>query len=171
MISMFVKIAFFVIWSSFLAATANAITFSGDPVGACCLQDGQCLDEVTSFDCTVIFAGTYQGDGSDCITAICPQPPEACCIGVDNCVVVILSDCTALGGQSMGPGTDCEISPCVPAPCNEDFNADGQVNVTDLLALLAAWGPCLGCIEDSNGDGSVNVTDLLALLAAWGACP
>ncbi|MCH7547350.1 MAG: hypothetical protein IID30_13195 [Planctomycetes bacterium] len=27
------------------------------------------------------------------------------------------------------------------------------------------------CPADTNGDGNVNVTDLLALLAAWGACP
>ena len=27
------------------------------------------------------------------------------------------------------------------------------------------------CPADTNNSGSVNVTDLLALLAAWGACP
>lgn len=49
-----------------------------------------------------------------------------------------------------------------------DVDRNGLVNVTDLLALLAAWGPCEGCLEDSNGDGLVNVTDLLNLLANWG---
>ena len=48
---------------------------------------------------------------------------------------------------------------------------DGTVNVTDLLALLAAWGPNPGHPADTNGDDVVNVTDLLALLAAWGPCP
>ncbi len=60
----------------------------------------------------------------------------------------------------------------VPDECDlarGDFNLDGEVNVTDLLSLLAAWGVCPNCIEDINDDGSVNVTDLLTLLAAWGA--
>ena len=47
-----------------------------------------------------------------------------------------------------------------------DINDDGTVDVNDLLALLAAWGPCDGsCPEDVNSDGTVNVNDLLALLA------
>ena len=57
-------------------------------------------------------------------------------------------------------------------PCSADDNGDGNVNVTDLLALLANWGACPSpCPGDVNKDGQVNVTDLLALLAAWGACP
>jgi len=56
-------------------------------------------------------------------------------------------------------------------PCAADTNGDGLINVTDLLALLAAWGPNPGHAADINNDGNVNVTDLLALLAAWGACP
>ena len=51
------------------------------------------------------------------------------------------------------------------------MNGDGIVNVTDLLAVLAAWGPCEECLEDIDGNGIVNVTDVLALLGAWGACP
>lgn len=57
-------------------------------------------------------------------------------------------------------------------PCPADSNGDTQVNVTDLLTLLASWGPCPAqCPPDSNSDGSVNVIDLLALLAGWGPCP
>ncbi len=52
----------------------------------------------------------------------------------------------------------------------ETTNGDGFVNVTDLLAVLGAWGPCPGCPEDINADGFVNVTDLLAVLSAWGPC-
>ena len=55
--------------------------------------------------------------------------------------------------------------------CPADTNGDDVVNVTDLLDLLASWGPCaVPCPSDVNSDGVVNVTDLLALLAAWGAC-
>jgi hypothetical protein len=49
-----------------------------------------------------------------------------------------------------------------------DVDGDGATNVTDLLALLAAWGACPGCPADINDDGAVNVTDLLAQLADWG---
>jgi len=61
--------------------------------------------------------------------------------------------------------------------CTGDVNADGLVNVTDLLDLLATWGACGNpdaCAADfapAGGDGLVNVTDLLDLLAAWGPCP
>jgi hypothetical protein len=51
-----------------------------------------------------------------------------------------------------------------------DLNADGSVNVNDLLILIAAWGPCDGCDADFNADGNVNVNDLLVLIAAWGPC-
>ena len=52
--------------------------------------------------------------------------------------------------------------------CPADFDGNGTVNVTDLLALLAGWGTA--GTGDVNGDGTVNVTDLLKLLAAWGSC-
>ncbi|MCH7573406.1 MAG: hypothetical protein IH891_10885 [Planctomycetes bacterium] len=62
--------------------------------------------------------------------------------------------------------------PDPPDPCAADTDADGAVQVFDLLAVLASWGPCPApCDSDINNDGAVNVTDLLALLAAWGACP
>jgi hypothetical protein len=65
------------------------------------------------------------------------------------------------------------------ALCAADFipdpGGDGTVNVSDLLSLLASWGPCVGCPADiapeGAPDGMVNVSDLLFLLASWGACP
>jgi hypothetical protein len=48
-----------------------------------------------------------------------------------------------------------------------DVNGDGTVGVDDLLAVIAAWGPCGGCSEDITGDGVVDVNDLLSVLAAW----
>lgn len=56
--------------------------------------------------------------------------------------------------------------------CTADFSGDSQINVTDLLSLLGAWGICQSpCAVDTNGDGQVNVTDLLVLLSGWGTCP
>jgi spore coat protein CotH len=49
----------------------------------------------------------------------------------------------------------------------EDVNGDGVIDVSDLLAVVGAWGACDGCPEDINGDGVVDVTDLLAVIAVW----
>jgi streptogramin lyase len=54
--------------------------------------------------------------------------------------------------------------------CPADVTKDGAVNTGDLVALLAAWGPCESCIEDINHDGTVDTGDLVELLAAWGDC-
>ncbi len=59
----------------------------------------------------------------------------------------------------------------LPSPCPADLDGDGEVGITDLLALLAAWGTDPGGAPDFDGDGSVGITDLLTLLAAWGVCP
>ena len=58
-----------------------------------------------------------------------------------------------------------------PALCPWDIDASGSVGASDLLALLASWGPCKGCPADLDRDGSVGASDLLALLANWGPCP
>jgi len=53
-------------------------------------------------------------------------------------------------------------------PRYTDVVCDGEVNTEDLLVVLGAWGPCVGCPADVNGDDQVNTEDLLALLADWG---
>jgi ligand-binding sensor domain-containing protein len=50
-----------------------------------------------------------------------------------------------------------------------DLDDNGVVDISDLLALLAAWGACPPpCAADLDGDGVVGITDLLILLANWG---
>jgi probable HAF family extracellular repeat protein len=69
----------------------------------------------------------------------------------------------AVRGYLLTPMTD---------DCPEDLDMDGDVDVSDLLALLAAWGPCSStfCNADFDCDRQVANPDLLALLAAWGSC-
>jgi hypothetical protein len=64
-----------------------------------------------------------------------------------------------------------EVAVPIEPACPADINGDTVVGIGDLLALLAAWGPCPGCPEDIDGDDFVGISDLLALLAAWGPCP
>lgn len=54
--------------------------------------------------------------------------------------------------------------------CPEDVNADDVVDIDDIFAVLAEWGPCTACPEDVNEDGNVDIDDIFAVLAAWGPC-
>ena len=71
----------------------------------------------------------------------------------------------------MGTGTMVITCAPTPRPCPADINGDQQVNVSDLLSVINAWGACPSpCAADINADGNVNVGDLLAVINAWGAC-
>jgi bacillopeptidase F len=59
---------------------------------------------------------------------------------------------------------------CDDPSCPADLDGDGAVAFTDLLLVLAAWGPCAGCPEDLDGDDVVDFRDLLEVLAAFGEC-
>lgn len=59
----------------------------------------------------------------------------------------------------------------VPSTCIGDVNGDNTVDISDMMAVLNAWGTCDGCPADINGDGSVDIADMMAVLSAWGACP
>jgi hypothetical protein len=59
----------------------------------------------------------------------------------------------------------------VAGPPVGDLDGDGRVGISDLLILLAGWGPCPdppdACPADLDGDGTVGIADLLILLANW----
>ena len=55
---------------------------------------------------------------------------------------------------------------CSPGTAG-DIDGDGDVDFEDLVALLSAWGPCVGCPADLDGSGTVDFSDLVSLLAAW----
>ena len=65
-------------------------------------------------------------------------------------------------------------SSSAPAAVPGDVDGDGVVGIVDLLALLAAWGPCgdcstpRACPADFDGDCEVGIEDFLTLLANWG---
>jgi hypothetical protein len=54
--------------------------------------------------------------------------------------------------------------------CPVDFDDSGAVGTEDLLAVLAAWGPCEGCPEDLDGDGNVGTDELILVIGKWGSC-
>lgn len=54
--------------------------------------------------------------------------------------------------------------------CSSDFDGSGEVNVADLLEIIALWEAVGDRPQDLDGNGIVNVADLLILIAAWGPC-
>ena len=84
-------------------------------------------------------SGTWTDEGGNILAAICPIP-GACCTN-DGCVISEQEDCITFLGQWQGEGTTCENNPC-PTSCLGDVTGDGQVNVSDLLAIIAVWGAC-----------------------------
>jgi hypothetical protein len=46
---------------------------------------------------------------------------------------------------------------------------DGNVNVSDLLNIIAQWG-LIESPADVNSDGIVDVSDLLLVVGSWGPC-
>ncbi len=135
------------------------------PEGACCLPDGSCIGPVSPEDC-VATGGAFQGDSTDCGSVSCPLPVGGCC-GGDWCLDLTEVDCEAVAGQWSGVETLCDADPC--SECPADVNGDGEVNVNDLLAIIAEWGASGGS-SDVDGNGTVDVSDLLAVIAAWGGC-
>ena len=75
----------------------------------------------------------------------------------------IYGDWTDNGGNT--------ITEICPMDCISDIDVDGNVDIQDLLILIAGWGTCTdNCSGDVNDDGEVNVNDLLILISAWGEC-
>ncbi len=133
------------------------------PIGACCIQGAPCV-QTSAANCAAS-GGVYLGDGTPC--ADCDAPVDGACCIPGGCILTLQVDCDAQGGTWLGPGTSCDDCPAPPNP--RDLDKDGAIGITDLLLLLAAWGPCPDCQADFNGDGQVGIVDLLSLLAQWGS--
>jgi hypothetical protein len=75
----------------------------------------------------------------------------------------------AVGGQPDFMLANGTVVPSELETCPADVNGNGNVDISDLLAVIAAWGTN-NAAADINDDGTVNITDLLAVIAAWGKC-
>lgn len=144
-------------------------------LGACCLESG-CVE--TTLESCESEGGQYQGDGTDCDTAICPGIPwGACCFEDSSCDDgLVQSECDAAGGIFMGFGTYCAFVDCPwleegpKLPWSADLSGDGAVAADDMILLFEAWGED-GGPADLNDDGRVDAADMSLLLAHWGPCP
>ncbi len=67
-------------------------------------------------------------------------------------------------------GTNAFVGGWIVNLCVPDIDGDGQVAVTDLVAIIVAWGTD-DPSADLNDDGIVDVSDLVGVIVAWGPCP
>ncbi|MCI0363961.1 MAG: hypothetical protein L0219_08780 [Phycisphaerales bacterium] len=147
-------------------------TLQGVPVGACCLQNGDCAGSVTQSDCDK-FAGVFQGVGSDCGSVNCsPTAIGACCLTGEICQEAMTpGDCAAANGAYMGDDTTCTPGLCAKPPCLGDANDDHVVNISDLLFVISNWGAAGGNgPADFDQNGTVDIVDLLTVISNWGPC-
>ena len=73
---------------------------------------------------------------------------------------------TGIGDPPIVDMGSYEYQPSNPA----DVNGDGVVDIDDVFAVLADWGPCddpSNCPADVNNDGVVDIDDLFEVLANW----
>lgn len=119
------------------------------------------------------------GDGAECWTLFTEQQAARMHCWIDDVLSswipcgneqdcngnLISDDCDIAEGTSLDANGNGIPDECETVP--QDINMDGSVDIEDLLALLAAWGPCTDCPADFDGSGSVDIGDLLSLLAAW----
>ncbi|MDE0017771.1 MAG: dockerin type I domain-containing protein [Candidatus Poribacteria bacterium] len=75
---------------------------------------------------------------------------------------------TLASGSSDGTVLLWDIAPAEPPRLAADVNADGTVNIQDLVAVAANFGETGENPADVNGDGQVNIQDLVAVAAAFG---
>jgi predicted outer membrane repeat protein len=54
--------------------------------------------------------------------------------------------------------------------CRGDVDANGVVNLDDLIEVFVAWGDPFPGAADLNNDGVVNGADLAQVISGWGTC-
>ena len=170
----------------------RAVVANGPLIGACCLQDGTCID-TTSAECgNTPDAVAFHGD-TTCAEVTCIPQLGPCCLPSGKCLEMITkSVCEKLpGGVFNGVGNNCD-SPgvnCEPlgACCNPALSSCTLIPEPNCDSLGGIWkGVGTDCLDnDFNGnaddcentcpadldtDGEVGIIDFLILLQLWGPC-
>ncbi|MDF1809505.1 MAG: GC-type dockerin domain-anchored protein [Phycisphaerales bacterium] len=139
------------------------IDCTGEAIGAACLPDGSCMENMTEAD-TVAMGGAWNGAGSECADVQCLG---ACYIpATEQCVQFDKATCDIVGGDWNGPGsTDCAT------PCVADINGDGVLNFFDVSGFLTAFN-LMDPSADIDGNLSFNFFDVSAFLSEYSmGCP
>ncbi|MGB0717025.1 MAG: hypothetical protein ACPGXK_14175 [Phycisphaerae bacterium] len=101
--------------------------------GACCQPDGECLDNIVNTVCAQFGADATFYEGQSCNQVICPEPVGACC-AFDTCLTSqTATECQNFGGVYLGPGSNCDDSPCSPGACCKPDGTCEEVTESDCL--------------------------------------
>jgi hypothetical protein len=129
---------------------ARLLTDCNADFGACCLPDGSCT-LANMGDCTAA-GGIFRGNGMECGSANCPQPPTgACCLDV-GCQVVTQAQCTARNGTYRGDNSPCSTANCAPPTAwQEDGDAGELPSAAQVVSgngpLNAIYGSYSGALD------------------------
>ena len=156
-------------------------SFVADLALSLCAPSGNCIT-VGGYNATLpgVNVGPWPNNwmslSSGAYLASLAWPENLETAGSGQWTMTILNGWTASGDVAFEVAVNVE-GVCTPLDdgigCPGDLNADGMVNVTDLLALLGTMGCQWDCLShDLNGDGMVNVSDVLGFLGSLGDdCP
>ncbi len=134
-------------------------------VGACVLPDGTCQLTTEAF-CGAQF-GTYQGDGTDCLTGLCSDT-AACCVPEMACQVLTEFDCLTQGGTWYADVEVCDPNDDICTP--DVYYAPGEANGWDNTTPMVDQG---GGIHHYVVDGFVDPSpattlfDILSIEGNW----
>ena len=114
-----------------------SIYFNNEPVGGCCLPNGDCVDDQTFKDCVTQLEGSWLGENEMCDEEVsCHVPTSACCLPAGDCIETTAEGCHALGGNAMGDDiTDCQAGLCTEA-LGSCCTAIGCLNLTETACEL-----------------------------------
>lgn len=98
-----------------------------------------CLGEA----CLTLSPSACNAAGGVEITGLCNTdcPNEGSCCLDGSCIETTIETCFELNGSYAGFGSTCLEVACSPN-CEGDITGNGDVGLTDLIAVLSNWGPC-----------------------------
>ncbi len=157
-----------------IAANVNALLELGSDIDA---EDDGVIDAGTWWTDVLDVVGLKESDDGDLLYA---ESLGGVNIGPDDVFVPAhVYRCSPDGTWTIGGFDPFSIDPpsadtpgaenvaCAAGDCPGDADGDLTVGLSDLLAVLSAWGTT-DPDADVDDDGSVGLSDLLAVLSNWG---
>lgn len=130
--------------------------------------------DIINFDSDII---VYQGTCDNMVQVECNGDAEGCGGFTSEVTLNVFMDETYLirvGGFSSDNYGNGQIliggQNCIPdVPCVGDVDGDGNVNISDLLAVVDHWGET-SIQYDVDDSGVVDSADILLIISNWGNC-
>ena len=155
-------------WSS-----GHRLTPDGGEAGACCMQGGNCLDNLDEVQCAK-FGGVFAGVGTVCADDPC-DPSGAFGDECEDAGQAMVGEIgTAMGGNDIPYFSNPNVFyGGVPTgyPIGPDEEADNYSAFMVTVPMVADFR-CSesACRADVNVNGTIEVNDLLEVIDAWGPC-